>query len=84
MQREKYPNNTLLRRKAEWWDTDEPYHYVRTEQKDEFDVLIVGGEDYSTGMKPKDYHDPYGDLEKWAKARWTMAGEVVYKWTGQV
>jgi hypothetical protein len=35
-------------------------------------------------MKPKDYHDPYGDLEKWAKARWTMAGEVVYKWTGQV
>lgn len=73
-------------RKAEWWDTDESYHYVRIEEKDGYDVLIVGGEDTSTGMAPTDYHDPYTNLEKWAKARWTAAadGEVVYKWTGQV
>lgn len=73
-------------RKAEWWDTGEIYHYVRIEEKESYDVLIVGGEDTSTGMKPKDYHDPYTNLAKWAKARWTAAaeGEVVYTWTGQV
>ncbi|KAG0612532.1 hypothetical protein M758_6G034900 [Ceratodon purpureus] len=72
--------------KAEWWDTNDTYHYVRIEEKDGYDVLIVGGEDTSTGMKPTDYHDPYANLEKWAKSRWTAAadGEVVYKWTGQV
>lgn len=57
---------------------------MRIEPKDDFDVLIVGGEDHTTGMKPTDYYDAYGRLEKWAKDRWSMAGEVVYKWTGQV
>jgi hypothetical protein len=33
-------------------------------QKEDFDVLIVGGEDTSTGMKPTNFHDPYGNLEK--------------------
>lgn len=77
--------NSVCRR-ASWWDTAEIYHCVRIEEKEGYDVLIVGGEDTSTGMKPADYHDPYTNLEKWAKARWTAAadGEVVYKWTGQV
>lgn len=59
---------------------------MRIEEKDGYDVLIVGGEDTSTGMKPADYHEPWKNLEQWAKARWTAAadGEVVYKWTGQV
>lgn len=39
-------------RKAEWWDTAEPYHYMRIKEKEGYDVLIVGGEDTSTGMKP--------------------------------
>jgi hypothetical protein len=49
---------------------------VCIKQKEDFDVLIVGGEDISTGMKPTNFHDPYGNLEKWAKARWTSARQV--------
>jgi hypothetical protein len=51
---------------------------MRIEQRQDFDVLVVGGEDTSTGMKPRDFHDPYGNLAKWAKARWTSAEEVLY------
>ncbi|CAK9234434.1 unnamed protein product [Sphagnum troendelagicum] len=61
---------------AQWWDTADTYHYMRIEQRQDFDVLVVGGEDTSTGMKPRDFHDPYGNLAKWAKARWTSAEEV--------
>jgi hypothetical protein len=71
-------------RRAQWWDTADTYHYMRIEQRQDFDVLVVGGEDTSTGMKPRDFHDPYGNLAKWAKARWTSAEEVLYIWTGQV
>ncbi|XP_024538060.1 uncharacterized protein LOC112348921 [Selaginella moellendorffii] len=71
-------------RTAEWWDTDSPYHYVRLEEKDGYDVLIVGGGDTSTGMKPSEYKDTYGELANWARARWTSAQEVLYTWTGQV
>ncbi|MCO5583184.1 hypothetical protein L7F22_037092 [Adiantum nelumboides] len=71
-------------KKAQWWDTNSPYHYIRIEEKDDFDVLVVGGNDHPTGIKGKDYLDPYSSLEKWARERWTEAGEVLYKWTGQV
>ncbi|XP_059077402.1 uncharacterized protein LOC131039572 isoform X2 [Cryptomeria japonica] len=78
----KVPKGSVKR--ANWWDTYDPYHYVRLEQKVDYDVLIVGGEDTSSGMKPKDYHDPYAQLEKWTRERWTTAEEVLYRWTGQV
>jgi glycine/D-amino acid oxidase-like deaminating enzyme len=32
-----------------FWDTHEPYHYVRTHRSDEGTLLIVGGEDHKTG-----------------------------------
>lgn len=28
--------------------------------------------------------DNFRKLENWARSRWTQAGEVVYKWSGQV
>jgi hypothetical protein len=49
---------------------------VCIKQKEDFDVLIVGGEDTSTGMKATNFHDPDGNLGKWAKARWTSARQV--------
>jgi glycine/D-amino acid oxidase-like deaminating enzyme len=36
-----------------YWDTEDPYHYVRFQPGDEagnFDYLIVGGEDHKTGQ----------------------------------
>lgn len=73
----------ILDRTALWWDTATPYHNVRIEPKEDYDVLIVAGGDHNTGMRPEDFRDTYGILETWARARWTSAGEVVCKWTGQ-
>ena len=37
--------------KADFWDTDSPYHYVRIMEFEEHDVLVVGGEDHPTGER---------------------------------
>lgn len=71
-------------RKAQWWDTAQPYHYVRTHPEGDYEVLIVGGEDHPTGQSRSKYYDAYGKLEEWARARFPMAQEVLYRWTGQV
>ncbi|CAI5508327.1 unnamed protein product [Closterium sp. Naga37s-1] len=75
-------------RRAQWWDTASPYHYVRIApgpSEAETDTLIVGGEDHPTGvLAPKEYPQAYARLEKWARERWTSAGKVVFRWTGQV
>ena len=37
---------------AQWWDTaspQTPYHYIRIEQQDDHDILVVGGGDHLTG-----------------------------------
>lgn len=72
-----------MNRKSQWWDTATPYHNVRIEEREDYDILVVGGEDHNSGMKLEDYQDAHSNLEKWAKKRWTSAGEVLYKWTGQ-
>jgi glycine/D-amino acid oxidase-like deaminating enzyme/nitrite reductase/ring-hydroxylating ferredoxin subunit len=72
--------------RALYWDTAEPYHYVRLQsdkQDDRFDVLIVGGEDHKTGQA-NDGAERFGRLEQWTRARWPRAGEVEFRWSGQV
>lgn len=69
------------------WDTSDPYHYVSVHQADkpgaDYEVLIVGGEDHKTGQG--DNTDaPFARLEEWARARFSMAGEVIYRWSGQL
>lgn len=69
------------------WDTLDPYHYVRVQSADkpgaDYDVLIVGGEDHKTGQGDNT-DDHFGSLEQWARERFPMAQEVVYRWSGQV
>ncbi len=70
--------------KVLFWDTADPYHYVRLQTaKDSDDVLIVGGEDHKTGQA-EDMEARFGRLEAWTRARFPMAREVRYKWSGQV
>lgn len=69
------------------WDTLDPYHYVRIEDRsspagDEC-LLIVGGEDEKTGQHD-DAEKRWSRLEAWARARFPQAGEVKYRWSGQV
>jgi Rieske Fe-S protein len=69
------------------WDDDMPYHYVRlmrsTNQPEPNDILIVGGEDHKTGQ-PEDLAAPFGRLERWTRERYPMAGQVRFRWSGQV
>lgn len=61
-----------------------PYHYVRVAAGDDGDeVLVVGGEDHKTGQE-EDFEQRYTRLEGWTRARWRQAGEVVFRWSGQV
>jgi glycine/D-amino acid oxidase-like deaminating enzyme/nitrite reductase/ring-hydroxylating ferredoxin subunit len=64
---------------ALYWDTADPYHYVRLEKN----ALIVGGEDHKTGQYPKNT-DPFANLESWAKEKFPMVGKVLARWSGQV
>jgi glycine/D-amino acid oxidase-like deaminating enzyme/nitrite reductase/ring-hydroxylating ferredoxin subunit len=65
-----------------YWDTDEPYHYVRVARHDDREVLIVGGEDHRVGQGDPEIHWPR--LEAWARERFPAAGPAVATWSGQV
>lgn len=78
---------TALRPTAEipdalYWDTDDPYHYVRLAEDGAGPLLLVGGGDHQTGTE-----DAGGSrlsaLEAWARERFPV-GDVVYEWSGQV
>ncbi|HZS10532.1 MAG TPA: FAD-dependent oxidoreductase [Blastocatellia bacterium] len=73
--------------RALYWDTPDPYHYVRLQSVGEgaeaYDVLIVGGEDHKTGQA-NDADERYGRLEAWARERFPMIEGVEFRWSGQV
>jgi glycine/D-amino acid oxidase-like deaminating enzyme/nitrite reductase/ring-hydroxylating ferredoxin subunit len=72
--------------RALYWDTADPYHYVRLQPgagPGGADVLIVGGEDHKTGQE----EDPAGrfdGLEAWVDENLPQAGERLMRWSGQV
>jgi glycine/D-amino acid oxidase-like deaminating enzyme/nitrite reductase/ring-hydroxylating ferredoxin subunit len=69
---------------ALYWDTGDPYHYVRLKAVDgDSALLIVGGEDHETGHRD-DGRERFIRLETWARKRFRMAGPVQYRWSGQV
>jgi glycine/D-amino acid oxidase-like deaminating enzyme/nitrite reductase/ring-hydroxylating ferredoxin subunit len=79
-----------------WWDTgnmnskwqSDPYHYVRMQKlDDEYDLLIAGGEDHKTGQADEEgipEEDRYDILEAWARKHFPLAGDIIYRWSGQV
>ena len=75
------PANTITR--ALFWDTPNPYHYIRLESLADHDVLIVGGEDHKTGQAD-DPKKPYAALEQWTRERFPEVGEIEFQWSGQV
>jgi glycine/D-amino acid oxidase-like deaminating enzyme/nitrite reductase/ring-hydroxylating ferredoxin subunit len=69
---------------ALYWDTADPYHYVRlADQPGPEDLLIVGGEDHKTGQG-RDEPACYRRLEEWARQHFSCAGAVEARWAGQV
>lgn len=71
--------------KGLYWDTADPYHYVRLAPAEtpKYEILIVGGEDHKTGQED-DAEKRYKALESWARERFPSMEEVAYRWSGQV
>jgi glycine/D-amino acid oxidase-like deaminating enzyme/nitrite reductase/ring-hydroxylating ferredoxin subunit len=82
--------------RALYWDTADPYHYVRLQpmpapdQKAESfgdpqaeELLIVGGEDHKTGQAD-DSAERYSRLDMWARERFPIRGPIRCRWSGQV
>ena len=73
--------------KALYWDTEDPYHYVRTQRvkmaDNAYDCLVVGGEDHKTGQA-QDGQARHASLEQWARERFPMIDDIEYRWSGQV
>jgi glycine/D-amino acid oxidase-like deaminating enzyme/nitrite reductase/ring-hydroxylating ferredoxin subunit len=81
--------------RALYWDTEDPYHYVRLQTvrlqtledakpgTGDTELLLVGGEDHKTGQAD-DAEARYGRLEAWARERFPEMREVRYRWSGQV
>lgn len=67
-----------------FWDTEDPYHYVRgARDANGTEFLVVGGEDHKTGQA-RDQQDRWDRLEAWARERVPGAGPVRHHWSGQV
>ncbi len=70
---------------ALYWDTGDPYHYVRLEsfKGNRSDLLLIGGEDHKTGQFPE-HAAPFMHLETWGRKHFPAIGEVRHRWSGQV
>jgi glycine/D-amino acid oxidase-like deaminating enzyme/nitrite reductase/ring-hydroxylating ferredoxin subunit len=75
------PRGSVAR--ALYWDTVDPYHYVRLHDDGTNELLIVGGEDHKTGQAD-DGHARFGRLEQWTRERFPTAGSIELRWSGQV
>jgi glycine/D-amino acid oxidase-like deaminating enzyme/nitrite reductase/ring-hydroxylating ferredoxin subunit len=75
--------------KALYWDTPDPYHYVRLQTvRDEkgeaaYDLLIVGGEDERVGDHD-DGDERFAELYRWTRRRFPMIGKIEFQWSGQI
>jgi glycine/D-amino acid oxidase-like deaminating enzyme/nitrite reductase/ring-hydroxylating ferredoxin subunit len=69
---------------ALYWDTEEPYHYVRLQPgPDRMDYVLVGGEDHKSGQAD-DAHERFKRLEAWARTLISALGKESHRWSGQV
>jgi glycine/D-amino acid oxidase-like deaminating enzyme/nitrite reductase/ring-hydroxylating ferredoxin subunit len=67
---------------ALYWDTADPYHYLRLDPHRDYDLVIFGGEDHKTGQA-SDTTDCFQRLEKTLTT--LLPGvDVTHHWSGQV
>jgi glycine/D-amino acid oxidase-like deaminating enzyme/nitrite reductase/ring-hydroxylating ferredoxin subunit len=76
------PPGTVTR--ALYWDTLDPYHYVRVHEEKGETWLVVGGEDHKTGQDGDEGEDRHSRLAHWARERFPSMGDVGFAWSGQV
>lgn len=64
-----------------FWDTDDPYHYIRTALTTAGTLVIVGGEDHRVGTGADS--DTFNTLEQYTGERFPVEA-VVRHWSGQI
>jgi glycine/D-amino acid oxidase-like deaminating enzyme/nitrite reductase/ring-hydroxylating ferredoxin subunit len=69
--------------KALYWDTADPYHYVRIQSVGDEDLLIVGGEDERVG-EHDDGDERFAELYRWTRKRFPMIGRIEFCWSGHI
>jgi glycine/D-amino acid oxidase-like deaminating enzyme len=67
---------------ASFWDTADPYNYLRIDRRQEFDYAIMGGADHKTGQSA-DPHENFAAVEKHLR-RLVPDAQVDHRWSGQV
>jgi glycine/D-amino acid oxidase-like deaminating enzyme/nitrite reductase/ring-hydroxylating ferredoxin subunit len=67
---------------ASFWDTSDPYFYLRIDRDNRGDYAIFGGEDHKTGQA-QDAEARFGRLEARLK-RLIPEAKVDHRWSGQV
>jgi Rieske Fe-S protein len=65
-----------------FWDTADPYRYIRIDRHEDHDYVIVGGEDHKTGQV-EDTAACFKRLETSA-SRLVPGLEITHRWSGQV
>jgi glycine/D-amino acid oxidase-like deaminating enzyme/nitrite reductase/ring-hydroxylating ferredoxin subunit len=65
-----------------FWDTEDPYHYIRAHEIEGRMYLIVGGEDHRTGERA-DTNGGHENLMAYAHRRFNM-GDAQFRWSGQI
>ena len=69
---------------ALYWDTEDPYHYVRLQPgENATDFVLVGGEDHKSG-EADDADKRFERLEQWARDKMPKLKDVTHRWSGQV
>jgi glycine/D-amino acid oxidase-like deaminating enzyme/nitrite reductase/ring-hydroxylating ferredoxin subunit len=66
-----------------YYDTIDPYHFVRIFKENDHDVLIVGGEDHRTA-EAHHLGQRFDRLESWTRHHFPSFQQVTYRWSGQV
>jgi glycine/D-amino acid oxidase-like deaminating enzyme/nitrite reductase/ring-hydroxylating ferredoxin subunit len=67
---------------ALFWDTADPYRYLRLDRQPDSDYLIYGGEDHKTGQVEKTA-ERFTPLEE-GLAKFARGAAVTHQWSGQV
>ncbi len=67
---------------ASFWDTNDPYQYLRVDRHGEYDYAIFGGEDHKTGQV-RNTETCFRKVEK-AFLKMMPQAKIDHRWSGQV
>ena len=68
--------------RALFWDTEDPYHYLRSARIGGTDYIVIGGEDHKTGQETRT-EERYESLVRYARSRFGVTS-ATHTWSSEV